>query len=179
MSEWTPEYVDMLFEKIKKWSVVIIVLLITCCAGRMVQEEEKTPEGVAKGFVEAMMTTDAQTYVSLLSDELYAEKIAQGQFATKAIYVEYMENVLDGLIKTYTGEYGKKWSYSINIIDSYDGIPKEDSGVTPGKYRVVVLEVKHKDKVLWVEKEGSEYISIVLKKQSDGWYIHFVEDTYI
>lgn len=139
--------------------VAIVILLIMIFGGG------KGPEKVAKSYVNAMLDGDAKTVVKLTS----SERIASSGYETKKLFTNHTEKTLDRAIEQYEDKYGDNWKYKVKVIDSYNC---SDEMLEDGKYVIVFLTVQHKGSGWFNDKEGTEDIELILKKEGGKWKVY-------
>lgn len=130
-------------------------------------------EGTAQKFVEHMLDGDAEKCTSLMHDDL----IKVAGYETEKLFVNAFEKRLDSMIENYKDKYGRRWSYDVVVIDSfnvdvYDALDYTPEYVEEGTVVKVVLEIEHKGGGLFKDKEGTDEISLIMACYDGEWIVY-------
>ena len=127
-------------------------------------------ENIAISFIDNIFKGNAKKFTELLYDDIIEQVMTKKNYETKDIFIYALDKRFDSVIEDYKSSYGKKWKYTIDVIDSYD--VESPSGFSEYEFKEVVLEVQHEGKkLLFFKVEGSEELKIKLIKANNSWYV--------
>ena len=157
----------------KVLAAIIALICLLLCSGCGILDgmsPQNQAEKNAIKFMEYQYEGNAQKFIDLMLDELVEEFISSGGYKTEEVLVYAWEKELYNDIENYKDEYGKKWKYTISVIDSYEIESLED--FPDCKCMEVVLKIEHEGKkLIFFPKNGSEEIKIQLINKDDVWYV--------
>lgn len=125
---------------------------------------ENDAELAACNFVEAMFDADAKKCANLMCDDL----IEMSNYETKKLFINTLEKQLESVKDKYIDDYGKRWRYEVNVVDSFEYKPFYDCNEDLIK---VVLKVEHKGSGLFNKKEGEEEIELIMVERNGKWLV--------
>ena len=138
---------------------IVLIVLFYACSGRGYKD-------TAIEFVEAIYEADADTFVSLMSDSLQYELMEAQDASTEKILVNTIQKILDSNIESMKSNYGKKWKYDIEYIDS---VKDEDTCI-------VTIDVTYTGKSWFSDKQDTDTIELELIKDGINWYVNSFPD---
>ena len=157
---------------------ISLLMILNSCSFVDGKVPQNKAESNAVKFIDYMYAGNAQKATDLIFDDVLAAAIATGGYETESVFVYAFEKELDDLIEGYQEEYGKKWKYEINIIDSYEKNAPE--GYTDYEVMEVALEIKHEGRKFFFFKiDGTEELKIQMIKKDNTWYVLSWSNVYI
>ena len=164
-------------DNITKYRKTIIITLLIILISILFFESitlGKGAEKTAQKFVKHMLEGDAKACAQLMHDDL----IYALDFETKKLFINSFDKKLSSLIEEYKDIYGKSWSYDVIVIDSfnvdiiYDTFYYTAEYAEEGNAVKVVLEIKHKGRVFFNDKEGTDEIALIMARYKRKWLVY-------
>ena len=155
----------------------VIIIAGLCLLGGCNGEKSDTTsaEKTAKQAIQALLENDVPKYFSLCTDEFIESEIKQFGVPTQKMLVNEYEKFFGGYQETLKNQYGKKWEYTIRVIDTYEYIPNETDEeflLYKGEELVeVACEIDFSGKRFLKKIEETEKEKVQLVRRGNKWYI--------
>ena len=146
---------------------VYIIVLIAVALMLALLTGGKGAEAVAEDFVENMLAGNGKKCVALMTDDA----VAKTGSATRKILARTMDIALADMQEEYKDKYGKKWTYEVVVVDSYDITGEYYGEEHIGDAVEVVVEIQHKGSGFFNDETGIETETLVLVNENGDWLV--------
>lgn len=160
------------YRKLIIFCLIVILLVVVFWDNIPFNNSSNGAEKAAITFVEYMLDGNAKKITELICDDL----IDTAGYKTKKLFTNALDKTLDAIIDYYKDKYGKRWSYEVSVIDSFNVDVFNADDYTPEDYEegtviMVILEIKHKGGGLFKDKEGIDELELIMEYSNGKWLV--------
>ena len=121
-------------------------------------------ESIAVQFLGYMLDGDADKCTDLMCDEL----IESSGYESEKLFTRALQQTLDSIVDDYKNEFGKRWKYTVTVVDVLD----YSSFYEGDDMKKVVLQIDHKSRSIFNNKEGTEDFVLIMTLIDGEWLVY-------